>query len=52
MHAQIHLIPFWGTETTAVTVQIPSANGLPATAIVGLAGDGMVGRAELAEALA
>ena len=32
MHAHIHTIPFLGTETTAVTVQIDIANGLPAMA--------------------
>ena len=37
MHAQIHMIAFWGIETIAVTVQTHIANGLPARAIVGLA---------------
>ena len=52
MHAQIHTITTRGIETIAVTVRIHIANGLPAMAIVGLAGDDRVVRAALAEALA
>ncbi|MDP4633017.1 MAG: hypothetical protein NWS54_07890 [Porticoccaceae bacterium] len=37
MYAQIHTIAFRGIETSAVTVQIHIANGLPAMVIVGLA---------------